>query len=146
MTVQLIDISIEPMDADRWRRLACTSDILRPNLVNPHGECAADGYRAHLVKDGSTCDCGTESCKAIKDLCEKQAESAKVLFTVNRSFLLDALAGLDESDVLNFYGGGPKDPIVITCGDSRMAIVMPMVGFTEHPSDVLKDSKHDRKA
>jgi hypothetical protein len=92
-----------------------------------HDTAAADGFRLHVVLgEEPKCECGREDIHRRFDLVLRDAEKAPLIFGVNRQFLLDALSGMEDNEVL-FYYAGPKTGIVLQDRwQKHAAIIMPM--------------------
>jgi hypothetical protein len=129
MTVILLDANnvdgfTDYMELSRWLELAASDEV--EAFVKPHGDMASDGMRAHLHCHGDACDCENEEAHTKLDGVIAAAKESKFLFALNRQFLLEALAGMDDDAVL-FFGKGPKDPAVLCDVDCvYAAIIMPM--------------------
>jgi hypothetical protein len=121
------------MLGDEWKSLAISNDESRDFIHQTHGEFAADGFRMHVVKDGSTCGCVfDEQMKTTFKTCKKDALFS---FAVNRQFLIDALAGIGSgSDGVFFFSSGRNKPVVLSNDNGdRIAVIMPL-GIERDPS------------
>lgn len=111
---------------EAWLRLAVSRE--RPNLMNPHGCAAADGVRMHIVNGEDACICGDEKRHESFDRVIEGASKSPFAFAINKHYLLDAIAGFDNTDMLLFFmEPGGKAPVVMqNIIATRTAIIMPM--------------------
>jgi hypothetical protein len=124
----------------QWLGLAKRKGDNRANLGKIHGNFAADGYRMHVV-EGKPCKCKDKQTHRITE--QKiipSGEKSRFVFAVNRQFLLDALAGI-ENDVVVIFGD-EKSPVVIQglgengfCDESRTALIMPVAGVEQETAN-----------
>lgn len=114
------------MSVSDWLNLAVSPG--RKPLSIPHAFVAADGYRMHIAKYlTSPCGCEHQDTHAGINKVMKDAETVPFAFSVNRQFLLDALAGMNNAESIDFFSAGPDKPIVIQASiENRTAIIMPL--------------------
>lgn len=145
-------VNVKQMDefsVAEWLKLAASTDPDRKNLQVAHGMAAADGWRIHVAYDVEEKDCECGDLKTHKNLNKviQDACNAPFVFSVNRQFLLDALAGMDDADedysterqMISFYVASPKSPIVIQgVHTKRTAVIMPMVAGIQGTPNIPK--------
>ena len=124
---KLVLIDMEEMTTDDWVTLAVSKRSNVPSAMLVHGDIACDGIRLHNGDSFGTrrCSCGDKIFHEKLDNLIKDADKAKLVFRLNRQYLLDALSGLDENTYISFYCDGLNKPVLISDGE-RSAIVMPI--------------------
>ena len=123
--IEFDDFEMKP---DNWLEL--TKDDTRPKLSISHGNLSTDGISMHVIGKDHVCRC------ANKDVHEKinniidAANKSRFVFSLNRTFLINALAGINPSnDEIQFFCARDDGTGIVTIQDkdhNRQAIIMSM--------------------
>lgn len=118
------------MKSEDWFKLAINK--IRPQISIPHGNLATNGISLYIVDEPGACDCGNkETHDKINHIIDLMNESAYVL-TVNRSRLIDALAGINpDNDAIRLFVNNELKFIAIQDSNkSRTAIIMGLIDIS----------------
>ncbi len=125
---KLVLIDMDEMKVEDWVKLAMSkSSTANAGHLAVHGDIASDGIRIHNGETYGTkrCDCGNaEYHKTLNEIIQG-AQNSKVVFKIDRRYLLEALAGLDENMWITFACDGPNKPVLISDSE-KSAIIMPV--------------------
>ncbi len=120
------------MPAEEWLALAKSDDDSpsREYLTRVHGNMGADGFHMHIAVDAPLCSCGNAEKHAGFDNVAKGARFATYRFSVQRRYLVEALAGMNPGTsfgCINVYSVDPDGIIVLQDVERRRtALIMPM--------------------
>ena len=135
------------MESDNWLNL--TKDDTRPGLKVSHGCLSTNGVSMHIVREDHICFCTN------KDVHEKingiidMANKSKFVFSLNRTFLINALAGINpDNNEIQFFCAADDGTGIVIIQDkdhNRQAIIMPMTNL-ENPYvkiGLIEEGKED---
>lgn len=121
--------------AEEWLRLAVDED--RKGLDVIHTNVACDGFRMHIALDiKKNCECDARHLHTSLNAVIDMGRKASFSFSINRTLLLEALAGINPDEgYINFFVSGPEDPVVIQEPEAvRTAIIMPLKKPVHEPN------------